>query len=154
MTKNAMPSNVVRQLAGLARRLQDNPDFMAYVLAAYKRQETLMSDNALAKRLNATPAMLTRLALCKRPVPDSPQFAEQVRQIAAFTNIDAAQLANIVRQVNSLEKLFERPKVLRSEEADVQQMQLYPGLLAATRDRSDSVDDQPAQLDEETPSED
>ena len=75
---------------------------MAYVLTTYQRQERL-SDDALSQYLNATPAAMPRLALCKRPASDSPQFADQIRQIADYAGVDAVQLANMVRQVSSLD---------------------------------------------------
>jgi len=155
MTETPVSLRVTKQLSGLVRRLRDNPDFMAFVLAAYQRQERL-SDDALAKYLNTTPAMLPRLALCKRPASNSPQFADQVRQIAAYTDIDAAKLANMVRQVDTLEKLAEQPEVLESEKAGAQQIELRPGLLAATRDRYEREpgEEMSSQPNDETSSED
>jgi hypothetical protein len=149
MNNRAKSSRVTEQLAGLAHRLQDNPDFMAYVLAIYKKQERL-SEGTLTEHLSTTPAKLTRLALCRRPDSNSHKFADQVRQIAAYTGIDAAQVANIIRQVDSLKKLYERPKILDSGEADIPRRQLQPGLLAAARDRSESEDDQPSLADDGT----
>lgn len=153
MAKTSVSSRVTKQLAGLAHRLRDNPDFMAHVLATYQKREHL-SDDALAKHLNTTPAMLSRLALCKRPASSSPQFADQVRQIATYTDIDAGQLASIVRQVSGLEKLTERPTVFTSEEANAQQMQLRPSLLAAARDRCEPDEDEPSLSDDGTSSDD
>ena len=121
---------------------------MAYVLATYQRQERL-SDDALVRYLDTTPATIPRLALCKRPASDSPQFADQIRRIADYTGVDVAHLANMVRQVSSLEKLAERPDVPHSEEkAGVRQVQLQPRLLAAARDRSESDDDLPMASDD------
>jgi hypothetical protein len=154
MTKMPKSSNVPRQMSGLARRLRDNPNFMARVLAVYQEQERL-GDDALAEHLHTTPATLARLAVCKRPDSSSPQFADQVRQISTYTNIDPAQLANIVRQVDSLEKLSELPRMNAPEEADAPQGWLQPGLLAAARDRSESTEDRSSSSEEdETPPED
>lgn len=153
MTKMPMSSNVSRQMSSLARRLRDNPNFMARVLAGYQEQERL-GDDALAEHLHTTPTALARLALCKRPDSSSPQFADQVRQIATYTNIDAAQLANMVRQVDSLEKLSELPRIYAPEEADALQGGLQPGLLAVARDRSESAEDRSSPSDEETSPED
>jgi hypothetical protein len=154
MTKS-VSSGVNEQLQGLARRLQDDPDFMAYVLVSYQEQERL-SDDALAEYLSTTQAMLSRLALCRRPASNSPQFADEIRQIADYTNIDATHLANMVRQVSSLEKLAERPVGSRSQaEVASRKMQLQPGLLSAARDQDESEDDHsPIHSDEsESPSE-
>jgi hypothetical protein len=153
MAKTSVSSRVTGQLLGLAHRLRDDPGFMAYVLATYQRQERL-SDDALSQYLNATPATMPRLALCKRPTSDSPQFADQIRQLADYTGVDAMQLANMVRQVSSLEKLVRHSNAADSKErASTWQTQLQPGLLAAARDRSEPEEDQTVVSDDETPSE-
>jgi hypothetical protein len=153
MTETSVSSRVTGQLLGLAHRLRGDPEFMAYVLKTYQRQERL-SDDALSQYLNTTPATLPRLALCRRPASDSLQFADQIRQIADYTGVDAVQLANMVRQVSSLEKLASRPTTADSEErASTWQAQLQPGLLAAARDRSDLEEDQTVVPDDETSSE-
>jgi hypothetical protein len=153
MTKTPVSSRVTGQLLGLAHRLREDPEFMAYVLTIYQRQEQL-SDDALSQHLNTTPATMPRLALCKRPASDSPQFADQIRQIADYTGVNAAQLANMVRQVSSLEKLASRPTTADSgERASTWQAQLQRGLLAAARDRSDQEEDQPVVSDDEASSE-
>ena len=142
MTEAKMISDVAEQLSGLARRLQNNPGFMAQVLAAYQRQERL-SDQALMAHLNTTSKMLTRLALCKKPDLNSSEFANQIRQIASYTEIEATQIANIVRQVESLQKLAERLEPNVPQETTTHQPQLREGLLAAARDRAEAEPDQP-----------
>lgn len=143
MTETAASSNVFKQLAGLASRLQNDPAFMASILAAYQKQERL-SDETLAAQLKSTPEMMVRLALCKRPEATSSRFADQVRQIAAYTNLDAAQLAHIIRQVDSLAKLSEQPKATRPGVTSATTGQFYPGLLAAARDRTEAAEDDSA----------
>ena len=114
MTEMAVSAKAGKYLAGLARRLKDNPNFMGYVLAVYQAQER-MDDSALAEHLDTTLDMLSRLALCKRPETISVEFADQVRQIATYINADPVMLANVVRQVDSLEELAKRPKALDSK---------------------------------------
>ncbi|MBL8207299.1 MAG: hypothetical protein JNM09_23905 [Blastocatellia bacterium] len=116
-----------------ARRLQNDARFMAYVLAAYRRQEGL-SEEELASELGIWPEMLTRLALCQRPHSDATQFAEQVRRIADYTLIDEAQLAGMLRQVESLERLAQRP--LTAPAMTEQSLPVW-GVLAAARDCED-----------------
>lgn len=153
MTDPGMTPDVDKQLASLAARLRDNPGFMAYVLAKYEQQERL-SDETLAKDLGVTPAKLSRLALCKRPTGNSPQFADQVRQIAAYIGVDAAELARIIRQVDSLETLSQRHQGSKAEEARTGQLQLGRGLLAAARDRTEeSENDSSSTSEEESPPE-
>lgn len=155
MTETTMSPNVFKQLAGLASRLQNDPAFMAYVLTIYQKQERL-SDDALAAQLGSTPEMLARLALCKRPEVSSTKFADQVRQIAAYTNTDVTQLANIVRQVDSLKTMSERPKVSQPKTTGAQEQRFYPGLLAAARDRTEAAenDEASSSQEKEFPSED
>lgn len=154
MTETAISPDGLKPLAGLASRLQNDPAFMAHVLAAYQKQERL-SDEALAAQLKSTPAMVVRLALCKRPEASSPKFADQVRQIATYTGLDAAQLAPIIRQVDSLARLSDQPNATQSEATGAKVERLYRGLLAAARDRTEAAEDDPASASpaEEGPSE-
>lgn len=154
MTETAASPNVFKQLAGLASRLQNDPAFMASILAVYQKQERL-SDEALVAQLRSTPEMMVRLALCKRPEATSSRFADQVRQIAAYTNLDAAQLAQMIRQVDSLTRLSEQPRATQSEATGAKTSRFYPGLLAAARDRTEADEDDPASgaTDPETPEE-
>lgn len=127
-------------LSRLARRMQQDPRFMAYALSAYQQQEGLDTEG-LAQTLGALPEMLARLSLCKRPDPNSPRFAEQVREIADYTLTDETQLANILRQVSSLEKLSQRQITLASPDTEELSVQPLAGLLAAARDRDESEED-------------
>ncbi len=128
-------------LTGLAQRLQTDPRFMAYALAAYQRQEG-MADEELAPALGMLPELVMRLALCRRPDPHSPQFAEQVREIADYALADEGRLANLLRQISSLEKLAQRqPTPATANEEDA--APLTAGFLAAARDRNETEEDQP-----------
>jgi hypothetical protein len=127
-------------LKSLARKLRGNPRYMAYVLEAYRRQESL-SDKELAETLGILPELVVRLETCLRPDADSPRFAEQVSELADFSLTDEAQLAGILRQVDSLEKLDELPDATAEAGArDNARLGLnLPGLLAAARDRDDDA---------------
>ena len=116
-------------LSTLARRLRDDRQYMAHALAAFQSQENL-TDEELAQELGTLPELVVRLSLCKRPSPSSARFAEQVRELADYTLTDAARLANILRQVDALEKFSQRA----GEESD--------GLLAAARDRVEATDEE------------
>ncbi len=135
------------ELANFARRLRSDARYMSYVLAAYQKQENLM-DEDLVRELGTLPALVVRLALCKRPVSSSSRFAEEVREIADYTLTDETQLAGILRQVDVLENLAERSAILATPE--VEQSQGYPltGLLTAARDRDESTDESPLTDDE------
>jgi hypothetical protein len=152
MAEMTVSAKVGRYLAGLAHRLEDNPDFMAYVLTAYQAQERL-DDSALAEHLGTTLDMLSRLALCRRPEAEAAGFADQVRQIAAYIDADPVALASVVRQVDSLQALAKRPATLDSEAPSVLQLRSRAGLLAAARDRSETEDEQPSPSEEGSSSE-
>jgi hypothetical protein len=131
----------LRPLIKLARRLQTDPRYMSYVLVIYKQQEGL-DDEGLAQLLGTLPELILRLSLCKRPAPLSSTFAEQIRELADYTLTDEAQLASILRQVDSLERLNQRPVSPISAEDDAQQQHALAGLLAAARDRDETGDEE------------
>jgi hypothetical protein len=119
MTNMCFPS----AMSELVKRLRENPDYMAFVLARYQEQESI-SDEDLAGALGTLPDLAIRLALCRRPDTGAPDFAARVRQIADYTLMDESLLANIIRQVSSLHAL--------STASEGQ-------LLSAARDRGDSA---------------
>jgi transcriptional regulator with XRE-family HTH domain len=142
----------IEALAGLVGRLENNREFMAHVLAAYRKQEGL-SEQELAAALGVTPALLVRLALCRRPAADSPDFTDRLRRIADATLIDEAQLASVIRQVEILERLSGLPGIqqgprhpLDGHPLDGHPLDGHPldGLMAAARDRSPAESEEPA----------
>lgn len=122
-------------LSTLARRLRSDPQYMAHALAAFQSQENL-TDEELARELGTLPELIVRLSLCKRPSPSSAQFAGQVRELADYTLTDAARLANILRQVDGLERFSQRASAITVQEGEE-----VGGLLAAARDRVEAIDD-------------
>ncbi len=106
----------------LVRRLKSNPDFVGYVLARYQEQESI-SDENLPAILGTLPELVFRLALCRKPDANAANFATSVREIADYTLVDESLLADIIRQVSSLEAL--------SKSAQHE-------FLAAARDRDDA----------------
>lgn len=123
-------------LSTLARRLRSDPQYMAHALAAFQSQENL-TDEELARELGTLPELVVRLSLCKRPSPSSTRFAEQLRELADYTLTDAARLANILRQVDGLERFSQRASAISSQEEGEE----ASGLLAAARDRIEATDD-------------
>ena len=116
-----MHPNPMSSIEELVRRLKDNPDFVAYVLARYQEQEGI-SDENLPAVLGTLPELVSRLALCRKPQTDAANFATSVREIADYTLVDESLLASMIRQISSLEALS---KSSRHE------------FLAAARDRDD-----------------
>lgn len=139
-------------LAALARRLRDDPRFMSYVLAAYQEQEGLTDDD-FAREIGTLPALVSRLALCKRPDSSSARFAEQVRELADYALIDEARLAGILRQVEALEKLARRPADLSARRLGKRPGYSPTGLLAAARDCNEKSPDDTLHEDERPDSE-
>ena len=121
----------------IAQRLRSDARYMAYALAAYQQQEG-MDETELASALGTFHEMLTRLALCRRPSANAAQFAEQVRLMADYTLIDEALLAALLRQVEVVERLAQRP--VHMQESTTATATDLPewGLLAAARDREEA----------------
>jgi len=117
-----MTSNSTSAMDRLVKRFRNDPDFMAYVLARYQDQERI-SDENLPEVLGTLPELVSRLALCRKPDVGAADFAVLVQEIADYTLIDQSLLANIIRQVSSLDAL-----------SKASQHQL----LAAARDRGDA----------------
>jgi hypothetical protein len=89
------------RMAALARRVEDDPFFLAAALAAYARTEGL-SDALLAQRLGCMPVQLAAMRLCRTPRPTAREFQEDVERIASAFQIDATVLAEVVRRADSL----------------------------------------------------
>ena len=89
-------------LVYVASRAKDHPEYLGWVLARFVEREHL-SQRALGKSLGITRRDLLRLGLCLRPRAN--HFADDIRQISARFASDAAVLAGIVRQVESLQTL-------------------------------------------------
>ena len=109
-----------RLLVAAAARAEDNPFFVAFALAAYRRLMRL-DDTALAVHLGCTAPALSRLALCRRPEGNSPMFRDDLARIAEHAGCDPAKLA----------------QVLRAAEAAERMRAASPGALLAARDRRD-----------------
>jgi hypothetical protein len=110
------------RLEALARRVEDNPDFLAFTLADYARSEQL-SDSALAVRLGCDVRQLSRLRLCRRPRSEPELFQSDVTRIASALDIDRDILLEAVRRTDAL-------AALRDALDDT-------GFLMAARDRAD-----------------
>src|SRR5262249_41162891 len=88
-------------LERLARRVVDDPSFLASALAGYARSEGL-DDAGLAARLGCAVPMLAALRLCRMPRPEAPFFWQDVERIAARLAMSPELLAEAVRRGQSL----------------------------------------------------
>ena len=116
----------------LARRLGDDPRFLAGILAAYAYSETIETRD-LARRLGCTEAVLDRVSICYRPRPAS--FDTDVDELAERFGLHADLLAEIVRRADVATLLRRRSDA--------------SGLLMAARDRESEkpgVDDARSEL--------
>jgi hypothetical protein len=144
-------SETTQHLARLAQRLRTDRAYMASLLVTYQEQESL-DEIELAARLSMNAAQVPRLALCKRPLPESNEFTEQIKQIASFTGADEFALAQIIQQVTTLEQFDVLPDagIANTEKRSL----ASSGMLAAARDREDSEDksisDEAAESDDKT----
>jgi len=123
-------------LLRLAGKLRHDRRFMSYALASFQHQEELDIEQ-LADSLRIPPVLLLRLALCRRPNSESEQFAQQVREVADYTLTDEGQLANLLRQVEAIEKLRELERTTLNSAGES-----LTGLLAAARDHAEGEDEQ------------
>jgi transcriptional regulator with XRE-family HTH domain len=136
MTNQALSSETESYLVRFAQRLTTDSQFMASVLNRYREQEGL-GELALADLLGISSAMYTRLALCKRPTADRHNFADQVKRIAAYVGCDAAQLAQMINQVDALGAIRPVAAEDSSQESLSQPIAARLGWLAAARDRTE-----------------
>jgi len=91
-------------------RAEEDPFFLGYALAVYRAVEEL-DDAGLARRLGCAPVDIAPLALCRRPVSRDASFGDDVRRIAAWANLDADRLVNVLRHAESVAALRQaRPR--------------------------------------------
>jgi hypothetical protein len=110
-------------LERLARRMADDPAFLAAPLALYARSAAL-DDAALCTLLRCPPEQLTALQLCRAPDAEpASAFRRDVTAIADRFGLDADALATAVRHGQALQRL-------RQPDAAA------AGMLLAARDRS------------------
>lgn len=114
-------------MARLARRVEDDPFFLASALKEYALSEGL-DGRGLAAALSCPAGTLARLALCRRPRPTPPLFRQDIDRIAAHFGVNADALAQIVRRADALAALG------RSVEDE-------RGTLMAARDRDEPAAD-------------
>lgn len=115
------PSSKVVQRA--LQRAAADPFFLASALEAYRSLNGL-EGTALADYLDCSMEDMTRLAFCRRPVTDAMAFRQEVEQIATYASVSADRLAQLLREVDSLETLRKSATT-------------RPGFLMAARDRVD-----------------
>lgn len=127
-----MRDHASEALARAAQRAEQQPFFLASVLAAYRATHQL-DDASLADLLGCAPDDLVRLALCRRPAPESARFSAEVDHLARRFGLHGDRLAAIIRQVDALTALAQH----------LQTAAPATGLLRAARDRTNPVEEAP-----------
>jgi hypothetical protein len=86
------------------QRAAAHPFFLASALEAYRSFNSL-DDAALAAHLGCSLEDLPRLVLCRQPALDPTVFRKEVEQIASYASVKAERLAQLLREVETLEAL-------------------------------------------------
>lgn len=84
-----------------------------------------MTEDELARFLGCNPMHLSKLALCRRPDPNSSKFRDDIEQIATAFSILPIRLVQVIREVDTLKAL---------SEAKTSKEKAPEGLLAVARD--------------------
>jgi len=87
-----------------ARRAGDREFYLASALRKYQSLRHT-DDAALAQQLGCDLATLNRLGLCRRPATDSATFRTDIQAIAQRFGVTAVTLAEVLREISSLEAL-------------------------------------------------
>jgi hypothetical protein len=127
---STLSDRTLQQRQIMARKLQDNPSYMAWIISKFQRQEKLSSQK-LVSLLGANEESLAKLALCKRPDSNSGEFRKQILQISEHTAIDPLTLVKLIRQSESVTALAGNRSANLESNAIASQL----GLVAA-RDRT------------------
>jgi hypothetical protein len=84
----------------VAKRASNRKIFLASALGEFADQRGL-SPERLADFLGCNPDRLAKLALCRRPNPNSADFISDIENIASHNQIDPFQLRQLLEVVNS-----------------------------------------------------
>ena len=84
-------------LEHLARRLEEDPFFLACPLKLYAESEGLNEDS-LAARMRCSKETFVLVCLCRAPTGDDESFQGDIERIAAKFSVDADLLAEAIRR--------------------------------------------------------
>lgn len=120
-----MKSNITPFLLQYAaRKAARSRFFLAEYLTEFSSIHK-MDEDKLAQFLGCSSGLIPKLALCRRPDPESMNFRSEVEQIAVSFNLQPLRLAQLIREVEALKALAEMES--KGQEAP-------DGLLAVARD--------------------
>ena len=95
---------MIDPLDALARRVENEPFFLASTLTLFARSEEL-DDDALCRFLRCAKESFVMLRLCRTPDEDSSGFQRDVKRIAERFDADVDALAEAVRRGQALQRL-------------------------------------------------
>lgn len=98
------------------RRSKEKSWLLGHVFEQYRRFENKTPEE-LARQLGCSLETLAWLTLCRRP--DEDRFAEDLSLIAERFNVDPNGLAEVIRHVESLGALVDRPEEEQGVDAPV-----------------------------------
>lgn len=104
-------------------RIEDNHEFMAYILKKYSEIERI-SESELISRLECSPDNYYKLALCKAPAMHTEDFHQRLHVIGEYTHIMADKLTMVIKRVQTILKFTTRTE----------------NILLAARDKEDGKD--------------
>jgi hypothetical protein len=84
-------------LENLARRLEDDPFFLACPLKLFAESAGL-AEREVATQLRCSVETLVRVRLCRAPLPEAEQFRNEIARIAETYQVDALALTDAVRR--------------------------------------------------------
>ena len=84
-------------LENLARRLEDDPFFLACPLTLYATSEGLNAES-LASRMRCSKENFTLVCLCRAPAGEAESFQDDIDRIATKFSVDADLLAEAIRR--------------------------------------------------------
>ena len=111
-----------------AARASDDPAFLAYDMREYSKMNGL-DEIGLARFLECSHDSLVKLALCLHPNPHLDSFRDNVERIAIHCAANSMKLAQLVREVDSVQTMRSAPSLPMS------QMHGHTTVLLAARDR-------------------
>jgi hypothetical protein len=86
-----------------------------------------MNETELAGFLGCPQSLLSKLALCRRPDPNSERFQMDIKRIAEAFSLEPARLFQLVREVDALRALKQARRTIEQERTE--------GFLMAARDQ-------------------
>jgi hypothetical protein len=116
-------------IAGVERRLQDVPGFLAFERRRYHE----LTGVEPSEDFDLPPEALTALGICRRPRPEA--YAADTHAIAARVGVPTAGLANFLRGIDALTALTQRPASSTASRHEPQ------GMLVAARDHAEEQTD-------------